>query len=237
MKLIIPKTIGKVLFSIVFLSIYPIISKAQINELGLTLGASMYSGEIVQHIDWINPRPSGQLYYRANLSHVVSVKLAAGFGVISSSDASYNGAVNEARNQSFTTVYNDLTVMAEYNFLDYRYNSKDDVNKLSPYATFGLGVLSYNNGKNPPKGAINTGAGVPFTIPFGIGVKIRTHSNWNFQWQFIANKTFTDNIDGIYEDPNASKSFTNPKTKDWYYFTGISAGYVFYKVNCPQKMR
>jgi hypothetical protein len=237
MKFIFPKTIGKILFSIVFLSIYPIITQAQVNEIGFSLGTSMYSGEIVQHIDWLNPRPSGQLYYRANLSHVVSVKIATGFGIISSSDASYNGAVNEARDHHFTTVYNDLTVMAEYNFLDYKYNSKDDVYKLSPYATFGLGVLSYNNGINPPKGATNIGAGVPFTIPFGVGVKIRTHSNWNFQWQFIANKTFTDNLDGIYEVPNATKSFTNPKTTDWYYFTGISAGYVFYKVNCPQKMR
>ncbi len=237
MKFIFPKTIGKTLFSIVFLSICPIITQAQINEIGLSLGTSMYSGEIVQHVDWMNPRPAGQLFYRANLSHVISLKLAAGFGVVSSSDASYNNGINEARNHSFTTVYNDLTAMVEYNFLDYKYNSKDDVNKISPYTTIGLGVFSYNNGTNPPKTAVHPGSGVPITIPFGVGIKFRTHSNWNFQWQFIANKTFTDNLDGIYEVTNTTKAYTNPKTTDWYYFTGISAGYVFYKVNCPQKMR
>ncbi|MCU0415591.1 MAG: DUF6089 family protein [Cytophagaceae bacterium] len=234
MKISFAKTIVKSFFTIVFVCLGQW-AAAQVHEIGLSAGVSAYSGDIIQHIDWLHPRPSGQLFYRANFTHVFSLKVAAGLGVLASSDESYDNPMNNQRGHSFTTTYNELTVMTEYNFLDYRYNSKDDVYRFSPYFTMGLGLLSFNNGITPPNNAVNTGSGAPVTIPFGVGIKFRTHSNWNFQWQFIATKTFTDALDGLYELPSNVKSYSNPNSLDWYYFTGISAGYVFYKVDCPKR--
>jgi hypothetical protein len=71
-------------------------------------------------------------------------------------------------------------------------------------------------------------------MPFGGGFKYRTNAHFIINFQFIANKTFTDSIDGIYNQTGAAKSITNSNDKDWYYYSGISVGYVFWKVVCPR---
>jgi len=203
---------------------------AQKHEIGVGLGASNYTGEIVQLIDVRNFRPAGQIYYRFNLSQVVSLKVATSLGILAASDNKYSNATAKYRNASFSTLYNDVSAMIEYNFLDFAYKDKSNSSHFSPYLSAGIGILNYKSTISDPNYKVNT-LFQPI-IPFGGGLKYRTNAHLTFNFQFTINKTFTDAIDGIYNQNGASKLVSNPHTTDWYYSTGITVGYIFWKVYC-----
>jgi hypothetical protein len=221
----------------VFLSIFFIYSSFQVSaqkhELGFGLGASNYTGDIVQLIDVRNFRPAGQVYFRLNFNKAVCLKFATSLGILSASDSKYNNAMADYRKASFSTLYQDVNVMVEYNFLDFAYTEKSNGKHFSPYITAGLGLLNYKSTISNADYKVNSIAQP--TIPFGGGFKYRTNAHWIINFQFIANKTFTDAIDGIYNQNGYTKSITNSHNKDWYYYSGISVGYVFWKVICPRK--
>ncbi len=204
---------------------------AQKHEIGLGLGGSNYSGDIVGYSDIRNLRPAGQLYYRFNFSKSSALKFASSIGILTASDSKYNNPMAEYRKASFSTVYNDINLMFEYNFLDFAYTEKSNGKHFSPYITAGLGILNYQSTISDSEYKANTVAQA--TIPFGGGFKYRTNAHVTFSFQIIANKTFTDAIDGLYNPNDYTKSITNTKTTDWYYYTGVTVGYVFWKVICP----
>jgi hypothetical protein len=70
-------------------------------------------------------------------------------------------------------------------------------------------------------------------IPFGGGLKYRSNAHWTFNFQFTINKTFTDSIDGIYNTTGSTRAISNTHTTDWYYYSGVTVGYIFWKVICP----
>ena len=219
-----------------FLSIFFIYCSFQVSaqkhELGFGLGASNYTGEIVQIVDVRNFRPAAQVYFRLNFNKAVCLKFATSLGVLTASDSKYTNAMADYRKASFTTIYNDINVMLEYNFLDFAYTEKSNGKHFSPYLTAGFGLLNYKSTISDASYKANTIAQP--VIPFGGGFKYRTNAHWIINFQFIANKTFTDSIDGIYNHKGASKSITNSNDNDWYYYSGISVGYVFWKVVCPK---
>jgi hypothetical protein len=204
------------------------------HELGVGLGATCYSGEIVKYIDITNLRPAVQFFYRSNFSHVFSIKLATTIGQLQAKDSKYNKPINSFRNHSFSGLVYDFTFMVEYNFLDYGYNSKHDEGRLSPYFTMGLGLFGTSTAKDNPNG-LGNGIGAQISIPFGVGVKYMLTPNTTISWQFIANKTFTDQIDGIYESNQITQSITEPNNSDWYYYTGFTISRLFWNVHCPEK--
>jgi hypothetical protein len=204
------------------------------HELGLGLGATCYSGEIVKYIDVTNLRPAGQFFYRSNFSHVFSIKIATTIGQLQAKDSKYNKPINEIRNHQFSGIVYDLTFMVEYNFLDYGYNSKHDEGRLSPYFTMGLGMFGTTTAKDNPNG-LGNGIGAQICIPFGAGIKYMLTPNTSLSWQFIANKTFTDQIDNIYPSSLYTQSLTEPNNSDWYYYTGFTISKLFWDVHCPEK--
>jgi hypothetical protein len=225
------KKIGRVVLSIFFIY-HSLGACAQKHEFGFGLGGSNYSGDIVRVVDVRNFRPAGQIYYRLNFNKVLALKVATSVGVLTASDSKYNNAMANYRKASFSTIYNDLNVMIEYNFLDFSYTEKSNGKHFSPYITTGLGILNYKSTISDPNYKVNT-IGQP-TIPMGGGFKYRTNAHWIFNFQIIANKTFTDAIDGLYNTSGANKNITNSHDTDWYYYTGISVGYIFWKVVCPR---
>jgi len=232
MTLYVFKKIGRVIFPIFFIC-FSYQSFAQKQELGLGLGASAYSGEIVQHLDVRNFRPAGQIYYRINFSDVVSLRVAASTGVLAASDKIYSNAMSANRQAFFNGNYSDVNVMLEYNFLNYGYKNEQDRGKFSPYLAGGFGFFGYSNGVSDPSHSTNSSF-LP-VVPFGGGFKYRINAHLSFNYQFIANKTFTTNIDGIYTPPNSPHSYTTSNSPDWYYYTGVSIGYIFWKVHCPKR--
>ncbi len=225
------KKIDRVILSIFF--IYASLSsQAQKNEIGIGIGVANYSGEIVQHVDVTNFKPAGQLYYRLNFNRVTALKFSTSIGMLGASDSKYDNAMADYRKASFSTIYNDVTAMFEYNFLDFSYTEKSNGKHFSPYISAGLGILNYKSTISDADYKVNTIA-QPI-IPFGGGFKYRTNAHFTINFQFTINKTFTDSIDGIYDPAGSTKSITNSNNTDWYYYSGITVGYIFWKVICPQ---
>jgi hypothetical protein len=74
------------------------------------------------------------------------------------------------------------------------------------------------------------GGMVGVAIPAGIGIKYALSPRWNLGLEAGARKTFTDELDHLV---NQNAFIDNRHTKDWYFYSGVSVSYTFYKIYCP----
>jgi len=201
-------------------------SLAQTHEIGAGIGAFNYSGELSPVYNPVFYRPGGTLFYRFNPTPVIALRTGFYFGNLYAKDSGKN-PLPELRDASFHTSIEELSVIVEYNFLNYR--ALNDPVKFSPYLAGGLGMFvssSYQYGNS-----FNA------CIPLGIGIKYKLGKQFNLGAELIARKTFTDNLDGISSDIINNHETANFFDKDWYYYTGINISYTFYDVKCPQRLK
>jgi hypothetical protein len=59
---------------------------AQRSELGFGIGTFNYTGDLVRNYNFLNSRPAATVFYRSNLSNVVSFRVAMTGGKIYGSD-------------------------------------------------------------------------------------------------------------------------------------------------------
>lgn len=144
-------------------------------------------------------------------------------------------ALATKRNSSFSTFMGELSIAAQYHFLDFK--SDNDLVRFSPYLTAGAGLFTFNRtAKNANYSTVQV------SIPFGGGIKYRLSPNWTLGSEFTAHKTFFDYLDNISEEnvttqSNSSFQFGNWKDNDWFYYLGVSISYTFYNVNCPVQFK
>jgi hypothetical protein len=233
------KKTGKILLP-VFLFLILLIhqdSFGQKHEYGVGLGGFNYVGDINPRYNFKNYRPAATLFYRYNfINRYTAIKLGVTLGQISGNDKYSNDQTSKIRNASFTSSIQEVSLMGEYNFINYR--DKKQLLKFSPYMTAGIAFFAYNVTLKTNSTPENPQSGVPnFAIPFGVGFKIILNKNLNLGTEFIARKTFTDYLDGISTAEIGNKSTANPLDTDWYFYTGISLSYTIYGINCPQEFK
>lgn len=219
---------GICLFFYSILLIYSV--QAQHLELGAGVGATLYKGDILNNIDPRYAKLGGQFFVRHTPGKAVSFKYAVLAGSIYGSDKKKtNDPFAQARNRTFHSDIQELSVTMEYNFLDYR----SDVKRmpLSPYLFGGLALFRFDPAENKkPTYSLSS-----ISIPFGVGLKYVLYKNWNLNIEFGARKTFTDYLDNLSgTDITQPLQNGNPKNKDMYLYTGISVSYTFYKIHCPE---
>lgn len=199
-------------------------------EIGAGAGAALYKGDILPHIDPRYARPAGQIFVRHTPGKAVSFKYVLLAGSFAGSDEKRNqDPLAQARNRSFRSRFQEISATIEYNFLDYRSETKRM--PVSPYLFGGLAFFRFEPVENKKPSYPLTG----ISIPFGVGVKYVLYKNWNLNFEFGARKTFTDFLDDLSgTDINNPFQNGNPKDKDMYLYTGISISYTFYKIHCPE---
>src|SRR6185312_10951262 len=148
------------------------------------------------------------------------------FGNLYAKDSGKN-PVPTLRDASFHTSIEELSVIVEYNFLNYR--ALNDPVKFSPYLAGGLGMFISNSYQN--------GHSFNACIPLGIGIKYKLGKQINLGAEIIARKTFTDNLDGVGSYTISGHETANLFDNDWYYYTGFNISYTFYDVQCPQRLK
>src|SRR5688500_3339521 len=74
---------------------------AQRSEIGFGLGTLNYTGDLVRSYNFLNSRPAGTVFYRSNLSKVVSFRTAFTAGKLAASDSRPIDAFSTQRNASF----------------------------------------------------------------------------------------------------------------------------------------
>lgn len=203
-------------------------SFGQRSEIGFGVGTFNYTGDLVRTYDFRFSKPAATVFYRSNLSKVVSFRAAVTAGKIGASEKPIDPfAVN--RNASFDVFLLEASTVMEYHFLNWR-ETKRFV-RFTPYLFAGLGIFGLSgNGAKPEEYSNVQGA-----IPFGGGVKYIYNPKWYISLEFGIRKTFFDYLDNVSKGNPRDKNYQygNPNDNDNYYFLGITLTRTFYTIPCP----
>jgi hypothetical protein len=183
-------------------------------ELGGFLGCSFYLGSLNPN-GFFNEftRVAGGAIVRYNINNRLAVRGNLFFGEVTADDSQSPSASQRERNLDFKSPVDELSVQAEFNFLEYELGSPK--HPFSPYVFAGVGVFEMN-----PQGSIGNqwvalqplgteGQGTsanphrPYSltqpaIPFGLGMKTNFSKTICISIEWGMRKTFTGYLDDCY---------------------------------------
>lgn len=163
-------------------------------------------------------------------SEFLSFRFSINKGSLEGDDAIIKGKggmeeTRKNRNSNFRSKFTEASIMAEvYPTAFIEYDPTDNLRKLRPYVTIGIGAFKFNpQGQDPLTGEwVNLqplrteGQGfaeyptrkeyklTSMNIPVGVGVKYFMSENLNVSFEIVHRKTFTDYVDDVsttYADP------------------------------------
>jgi hypothetical protein len=211
------------------------------SELGIGVGTTNYKGEVSPQFQWQNSRPALTVFYRRDISTPVTLRGGITAGFLRATDANVEGVnggvppLQSYRQLSLKGGLVEASGVVEYNFLDY-HNRKDQHRMhLSPYLFAGLGLYYVNTTVSSANEALRPafdrkGAKVGIAIPAGAGLKLALNEYFNLGLEMGVRKTFTDQLD---HTGDQMPLLVNSHDQDWYYYSGVSLSYTFYKILCP----
>lgn len=202
---------------------------AQRSEVGFGLGTLNYTGDLVRRYNFLNSRPAATVFYRSNMSNVVSFRAALTGGKLYGSDSRPIDPFSAQRQASFNIFLIEASTTFEYHFLNWR-ETKRFV-RFSPYLFGGLALFGMSGNGNKPEEYSN----VQGAVPFGTGLKYVINPKWYVALEFGARKTFFDYLDNVSigRENNKNYQYGNPFDNDAYYFLGFSVTRTFYDIPCP----
>lgn len=203
---------------------------SQRSEVGFGLGVFNYTGDLVRTYNLATSKPAATVFYRSNISQVVSLRTSITGGKIAANDMRKPiDAFAAKRAASFDLFLLEGAATFEYHFL----NWKDDKRRLrfTPYlfagaALFGISGVQQKNAEY---------SNVQMAIPFGGGMKYVINPKYYIAFEVGIRKTFFDYLDNISGEDPAFKNYKygNVFDTDNYFFTGITLTYTFYDIPCP----
>lgn len=202
----------------------------QRSEIGFGLGTFNYTGDIIRNYRISNSTPAVTIFYRNNLSKVISFRASFTAGKLSASDADDPiDAFAARRNASFDIFLSELSGVYEYHFLDWR----DDIRRLrfTPYLFAGLALFNMAGVTNKA----DQYSTMQISVPFGGGMKYVVNPKYYISIEFGIRKTFFDYLDNLSGGDPAYKNYQygNPNDYDNYYFLGFTLTRTFYDIPCP----
>jgi hypothetical protein len=202
----------------------------QKSEVGFGIGTLNYTGDLVRTYDILNSKPAATVFYRSNLSQVVSFRVALTGGGIGASDKRPIDAFAERRDASFSLFLMEASTVMEYHFMNWR----DDkhIMRFTPYLFGGLAIFGMSGAEDKASEYSN----VQGAIPFGLGMKYILNPKWYVSLEAGARKTFFDYLDNVSAGSNQlvkNYQYGNPYDNDAYYFVGLSITRTFYEIPCP----
>ena len=203
---------------------------AQRSEVGAGLGTFNYTGDLVRTYNFAFSRPAATVFYRSNLSKVVSFRAGITLGQLSANDKRKPiDAFAQRRNASFDIFLLEVSTIMEYHFLNWR--DEKFVVRFSPYLFAGVGLFGISGQDEKPAEYSNVQA----AIPFGVGVKYILNPKWYLSLELGMRKTFFDYLDNVSDENTGQKNYQygNPFDNDNYFFLGISITRTFYDIPCP----
>ncbi len=202
---------------------------AQRSEIGFGIGTFNYTGDLSRKYNFLNSKPAATVFYRSNLSKVVSFRTAFTGGKLGATDKRPIDVFAEKRSASFDIFILEVSGVMEYHFLNWRDDKR--MLRFTPYMFAGLGVFGMSGVQDKPE-PYSTIQGV---IPFGVGGKYIINPNWYVALEFGARKTFFDYLDNVSIGDQRYKNYQygNPHDNDTYYFLGVSVTRTFYVIPCP----
>ncbi len=203
---------------------------AQKSEVGFGFGAFNYTGDLARTYNILNVKPGVTVFYRSNLSQVVSVRAGLTAGGLGATDERPIDAFAERRDASFDIFLMEASMVGEYHFMNWR----DDkhIIRFTPYLFGGLAIFGISGTQSKPSEYSN----VQGALPFGLGFKYIVNPKWYVALEFGARKTFFDYLDNVSAGTNQlvkNYQYGNPYDNDAYYFVGFTVTRTFYDIPCP----
>lgn len=215
----------------------PLISHAQMHEVGLFLGGSNLIGDVGSR-KFINTKaPAFGIIYKYNITTRYSFRGSFSYSKIVNKNF-YTNDLNRFR--TFLSVTNQITEFSagvEFNFFDF--NLHDQERYLTPYVYLGLNYFRYNLfyiDRNQPLTITEYDKDLEFSTPLTLGMKAKLSPQFVLGFEIGARYALTDNLDGS----NPVDAFeANPNYKhgalynnDWYVFTGLTLSFTFGRLPC-----
>jgi len=219
--------IQAILLPIVTLLFHPL--SAQQSEVGFGIGAFNYTGDLAPHYNILNSKPAATVFYRSNMSKVISFRAAMTGGKLGATDERQNEVFAQNRNASFNIFLLEASTVFEYHFLNWREERR--FLRFTPYMFGGLGLFGMSGNQSKADQYSN----VQGMIPFGLGFKYVINPKWYVALEFGARKTFFDYLDNVSVGDQRFKNYQygNRHNNDTYYFLGLSITRTFYEIPCP----
>src|SRR4051812_32284288 len=103
----------------------------QRSEVGFGLGTLNYTGDLSRRYNFLNSKPAATVFYRSNLSQVVSFRVGVTGGKIGATDKRPIDAFAQKRNASFNLFLLEASTVMEYHFLNWRDTKR--ILRFTPY--------------------------------------------------------------------------------------------------------
>ena len=179
-------------------------------EAGIAGGYAYYNGDIVPGAPFVMPKPAYGAVVRYNFGHRWTAKVTYTHAKVAGDDNKTQAVAN--RGLKFTTTIDDISVMGEFNFMEYSTGSKKY--KFTPYLTAGLGffffkpTVKYNGdvydlrslgteGQNDGYDGRQPYKKYNFAAIFGLGFKYSLSKRFGLSAEWRMHKTFTDYLDDV----------------------------------------
>ena len=199
---------------------------AQNSELGATVGASFYLGDLNPRTPCGMSRLAGGILYRYNFTPRWAIRGNLLFAKVEGDDAITNK--HYERNLNFKSPITEISVVAELNFFKL-YNERGK-NFFSPYLFAGIGIFSFNPQAQDVDGTwyalqhLGTeGQGLEgerdyyslcnVAIPFGLGFRFNVSrhicigAEWGMRFTFT---DYLDDVSGNYYDNQTLRELRGP---------------------------
>lgn len=198
----------KLLWVATVLFLQTTILSAQRIEVGISVGAANYAGDLARTMVMSETHPSLGFFGRYALSSSFAFKGEITYTDLSGSDQNYG--FNAARNLSFRTGITEYSGVIEFNFNRYGLRVLDK--KLTSYVFVGVAMFEFKPETffqnawydlRPLKTEGKEYGTTSYAIPFGMGFKCRAGRKFAFEANVGFRKTFTDYLDdvsGVYID-------------------------------------
>lgn len=191
-------------------------------EIGGGLGMTGYLGDSNTANMYSNPGFDGEIVFRYLRSPRIAFKTQVFAGSLRGNTAKMTDLLPDFSNDfKFSTTFFQAAEMFEFNFFNFGAGeSYRKLKRFSPYIAGGLGVSVWTTSGY---------TGFAFTVPFGIGAKLKLKERLNLGLEFIMSKTFSDKLDSTaLADPHGIKS-SFLKNTDWYSTLSVTLTYEFSK--------
>ena len=182
-------------------------------ELGITIGAAHYFGDLNNPAAVNRPKPAIGIFFRKQFGNYIGVRISGHFAQLGYSDKYSDIEFQRRRNLSFNTNLYELALQGDFNFFRFEPGNPDYA--FTPYVTMGVGLFNYdpyaylNNQKHFLRPLGTEGQGSPlyperqsysnmaFCFPIGMGIKYNLRNNINFSFEISHRFTNTDYIDDV----------------------------------------
>jgi uncharacterized protein DUF6089 len=202
-------------------------------------GIAQYNGDLTQQaVSFKRIKPAVGFNVKYNSGDLLDLRVGFLFARVGADDKDNKREDYQARNLSFKTNIQELSVCAEFNLVD------PEVYLQVPYVFAGVGVFhfnpfSYDNEGNKTylRPLSTEGEGIAdyparkeyslfqFCIPFGAGLKIKTTDQWQLSWEFGYRYLITDYLDDV------SKTYVSLEILNLR--KGPKSGEMSYRKNAP----